>query len=127
MFESPVEELLRLYVTSFLDKDIKRLSLVLKYPEEVWKAFGEVTMDCNGEYFAIANFIRNVAKDYDRKQRIKCQFCRIDEGFEVETPVKAELLCKPHRQEFELNFNDLTLTQPSLKYELRGEEGLHTR
>jgi len=127
MFESPVEELLRNYIVNFLSGDGDRLPLVMKYPEEVWKSFCESNKECQDEYFAIANFIRNVAKDYDRKQRIKCQFCRIEEGFEVETPVRAELLCKPHRQDFELNFTDLTLTQPSLKYKITGEEGMNTR
>jgi len=127
MFKSPIADLLKTYTTQFLDGDIKRLQLVMKYPEEVWRGFCEASSDCTGDFFEIAHYIRNVAKDYDRKQKIRCQFCRIDEGFEVDTPVKAELLCKAHRQDYELNFTDLTLMQPAIQFKITGEEGLHTR
>ncbi|CAB4166292.1 hypothetical protein UFOVP844_21 [uncultured Caudovirales phage] len=127
MFKTPILDLLHQYLTTFLDKDIQRLDAVLKYPEEVWNGFCEASKDCQGDYFEIAHLIRNMAKDYDRRQRIKCQFCRIDSGFDVESPVRAELLCKMHRQDYELNFNDLTLTQISHQLKMSGEEGMHTR
>jgi len=127
MYKSPVTELLSQYIKNFIDEDINRLDLVLKYPEEVWNSFCDVTNNCKGNYFEIAHFIRNTAKDYDRRQRIKCQFCRIEAGFDVESPVRAEILCKMHRQDYEINFNDLTLIQPSKTFKITGEEGLHTR
>ena len=95
-------------------------------PGHIWECFWVESSKLTGRYAEIKHLIRSIAKEIDRKDKLRCQYCRIDEGFLVEPPVKAEELCKKHRQEYEEQYVDRTQTQkhPGIG-EFVGKEGLH--
>lgn len=55
--------------------------------------------------------MRNIVAEIHRRDRLKCQYCRIDAGLFVQSPVEPHNLCKLHRQDYETQFEDRTLTQ----------------
>lgn len=86
------------------------LDITAEDPYYVWDAFvkSKFLADNFGE---VVHLVRSIAKDINRKEKLKCQYCRIDEGFSVESPIKFEDLCKKHRQEYEEKYVDRTLAQ----------------
>lgn len=119
------ELLYQFMLDEFLNHGEKHESVV-EFPELMWDRFVEsgFLYENMGE---IKHLIRSIAKEIDRKDKLKCQYCRIDEGFLVEPPVKAEELCKKHRQEYEEQYVDRTLSQshPGIINTFTGKEGLH--
>lgn len=95
-------------------------------PSDTWESFWVESSKLKGRYEEIKHLIVAIAKEIDRKDKLKCQYCRIDEGFLVEPPVKAEDLCKKHRQEYEEQYVDRTKLQkhPGIG-DFVGKEGLH--
>lgn len=97
---------------------------VLENPAGAWKNFVAETKDLDGQYEEIRYLIRNIVSEIHRKDRIHCQYCRIDEGLLVKPPVEPHNLCKIHRQEYETRMDDRTLKQihPAIS-EFVGKEG----
>jgi hypothetical protein len=108
---------------NYLEKDVPlKQEEILADPVLTWHYFYEASKKLFGKYSEIRFLIQNIIKEIDRKDKLKCQYCRIDEGLLVEPPVKAENLCKKHRQEFEEQFIDRTLTQKHPA--IYGKEGM---
>lgn len=94
--------------------DGQKISDVIRDPTITWESFWVDSSLLDGKYTEIYFLIANIAKEIDRKDKMKCQFCRIDEGLLTSSPVKAEDLCKKHRQEYEEQYIDRTLNQMPL-------------
>lgn len=80
-------------------------------PKLIWEGFLNESLTLEGRYSEIEYLIAGMIRDIQRKDRLNCQFCRIDEGLFVTPPVKAENLCKRHRQEYEEQYIDRTIAQ----------------
>jgi hypothetical protein len=75
---------------------------------ELWEEFCNDLQHIEGKYSIIESLIKNTIKEIYRRDKIRCQYCRIDEGLSVTSPVKAENLCRYHRNEYEEKFYDKT-------------------
>lgn len=86
---------------------------MLKHPNEVWLSFSNYInkSEWKGECEEILFLIMNIIKEIDRKDKLKCQYCRIDAGLFVQSPVEPHHLCKIHRQDYEVLYDDRTLRQ----------------
>lgn len=108
---------------SYIDKGLKNhsftLDLALVEPEMIWDLFTS-SMFLKDNLKEIQHLVTSIAKELDRKERLTCQYCRIEEGFFVEPPVVSEDLCKRHRQEYEERYVDRTLTQEAFKMQSAG-------
>lgn len=103
-------ELLYQYIRECIAEDWT-IDEVINAPKTIWEMFWVDSSNLKGRYSEIWHLIGAIAKDVDRKDRMHCQYCRIDEGLFVESPVQAENLCKRHRQEYEEQYIDRTLRQ----------------
>lgn len=121
-------------IVDLLTAEIKSLMRDFDFTlEDIQKDAGKVwSLFVSGDRFRknfceIQHLITSIAKNIDRSDKLKCQYCRIDEGFLVDSPVVAHNLCKKHRQEYEEQFIDKTLTQihPAIVSSFSGEEGMH--
>lgn len=95
----------------YILKEVTDKEILYENPHMVWQMFWEDSEHLEGKYKEIYFLIQNIIKEIDRKDKLKCQFCRVDEGLFVDPPVKAENLCKKHRQEYEEQYIDRTLSQ----------------
>lgn len=84
---------------------------IMRIPKDVWENFWVDSSQLTGRYEEIEHLIRSIAKEIDRKDKLKCQYCRVDAGFFVKPPVEPHNLCKTHLQEYEIQYIDRTLTQ----------------
>lgn len=75
------------------------------------KDFFDEAIEMKGHYEEIGYLMRNIVVEIHRKDRMKCQYCRIDAGLFVQSPVEPHNLCKLHRQDYETQFEDRTLKQ----------------
>lgn len=120
-----VYELLYEFIKNGINNAEFTSDIGLDDPELIWTGF-TASKFLRENFGEIKHMIRSITKEIDRKDKLKCQYCRIDEGLLVEPPVKAEELCKKHRQEYEEQYVDRTLHQvhPGIS-EFVGKEGLH--
>lgn len=119
-------ELLYNFVMQEMDNHGLEAKFISDDPETLWKNFvkSKFILENFGE---IRHLIVSIAKDIDRKDKLKCQFCRIEEGLYAPSPVVYHHLCKKHRQEFDENYIDKTFIQkhPAIS-EIQGKEGMST-
>lgn len=84
---------------------------IISRPKDIWEDFWIESSQLEFRYEEIEHLIKSIVRDLDRKDKLKCQYCRVDAGFFVKTPVQPHNLCKTHLQEYEVNYIDRTLTQ----------------
>ena len=80
-------------------------------PQDIWESFWLESSRLDGRYKEIRYLIVSIVREIDRRDKLKCQYCRIDDGLFVEPPVVPHDLCKKHRQEYEEQYEDRTLKQ----------------
>lgn len=120
-----IYEILYEFIKNGLNNAEFSLDLVLDEQDFIWNIFTS-SVFFSRNFGEIRHLIKSIAKDIDRKDKLKCQYCRLDEGFLVEPPLKSEDLCKKHRQEYEEQYIDRTLKQfPEGVSEFIGKEGLN--
>lgn len=119
------------FIYHLLYSFIEKLSVpdqinVLENPVGAWKKFVAQTKSLEGPYEEIRYIMRNIVSEIHRKDRLHCQYCRIEEGLLVKSPVEPHNLCKVHRQEYETRMEDRTLRQvhPAIS-DFVGKEGLN--
>jgi len=116
-------ELLYEYLRKGLSNFSFNVDMVKVEPEMIWDLFTS-SIFLREHFGEVKHLMRSIVKEIDRKDKLKCQYCRIDEGFFVDSPLRAEELCKKHLQEYEERYVDRTLTQkhPATS-EIIGREG----
>jgi hypothetical protein len=121
-----IYDILFQYVSSQILEGNLTLDDALTNQKKIWDSF-LLSSVFKKNFCEIQHLIMSIAKEIDRKEKLKCQYCRIDEGFLVEPPVKAQDLCKKHRQEYEEQYIDRTFNQchPGILSSFSGEEGMH--
>ncbi len=80
-------------------------------PKDIWECFWVESSHLRGRYEEIEHLIKSIAKEIDRRDKLKCQYCRVDAGLFVKSPVEPHKLCKSHLQDYEVDYKDRTLTQ----------------
>lgn len=117
-------ELLYQFIVDYF-KENNDLEFIKSSPEDIWECFWVESSGLDKRYTEIRHLITSIAKEIERKDKLKCQYCRIDEGFLVEPPIEAHNLCKRHLQEFEEKYEDRTLKQNHPGFTpIMGTEGL---
>jgi hypothetical protein len=76
--------------------------------KQLWREFCATSIPLEDKYEIIDELIKNIVTEIDRKDKVRCQYCRIDEGLSVTSPIKAENLCRYHRNEYEEKYYDKT-------------------
>lgn len=74
----------------------------------LWKEFCTEASLLENKYDMIEVLIKNIITEIDKKDKVRCQYCRIDEGLSITSPIKAENLCRYHRNEYEERYYDKT-------------------
>ena len=124
-----IYELLQNFISKILknaDNDLQ-IEAMAKNPRYIWQLFYDESKTLEDDYSEIEFLIRNIFKEIRRKEKVKCKFCRVDEGFSVAPPVVPHELCKKHRQEYEESFVDRTLHQAIIPKAIKFQENRYGR
>ncbi len=113
MNDKLVYELLYQYISNLYDakNTDQEFDDIINNWEDLWMCFCQESLQFEGLYAEIKHLINSIAKEIEVRDKIVCQYCRIDHGLYVQSPVKSENLCKKHRQEYEEQYIDKTLRQ----------------
>lgn len=104
-------ELLYQFISDCIKKEGDTPEVIGANAKDIWECFWVESSRLKGRYEEIEHLIKSIAKEIDRKDKLKCQYCRVDAGFFVKSPVEPHNLCKLHQQEYEVQYVDRTLTQ----------------